>query len=84
MSLKRDPLEHAVARVDAFELGGPALVIVLELEQPGQIVFACESPADELRLRGWLRRSDVFARLPELLDRLLDDLDEIDAERGEP
>ena len=56
----------------------PALIVELELDQTGRIFLAADSHKDELRLRGWLRRSNAFRHLPTLLERLLDDLDEID------
>jgi len=56
----------------------PALHVVLELEQPGRITLVCESYEDELRLRAWLARSSAFRALPEIVARLLDDLDAID------
>jgi hypothetical protein len=62
--------------------GRPRLVIVIPLEEHGRIVLDCETHEDELRLRAWLRRSPVFERLPAVLARLLDDLDEIDEERA--
>ncbi len=56
----------------------PWLLVTLALEQPGRISLVAESYEDELRLRSWLRRSAAFRRLPALLDRLLDDLDDVD------
>lgn len=61
----------------------PALVIVLPYEGHGRVIFDAASHEDELRLRAWLRSSDVFAALPDLLARLLDDLDGWDADEGE-
>ena len=57
----------------------PRLVIVTPLEGHGRIVLDCDTYEDELRLRAWLRRSRSFELLPEILVRLLDDLDRIDA-----
>jgi hypothetical protein len=51
---------------------------VLELEEPGRVILDADSYEDELRLRRWLRRSTAFRNLPALLERLLDDLDELD------
>jgi len=56
----------------------PRVIIVLELEQPGQIVLDADCYEDELRLRGWLRRARAFRQLPANLERLLDDLDAVD------
>lgn len=56
----------------------PALRVVLELEQAGRIMFEADTHEDELRLRRWLRRSSAFEALPDILGRLLDDLDEAD------
>lgn len=56
----------------------PRLVFVLELEEPGRVILDADSYEDELRLRRWLRRSTAFRNLPALLERLLDDLDELD------
>ena len=53
-------------------------MFTLALEQPGRITLVAETYEDELRLRSWLRRSAAFRRLPALLDRLLDDLDDQD------
>jgi hypothetical protein len=59
--------------------GSPAaLVVVLEYEGDGGLWLAAESHEDELRLRLWLCRSRVFQWLPTRLERLLDDLDQID------
>jgi hypothetical protein len=54
------------------------LSIDFTLEEPCLIGFLAESREDEMRLRTWLRRSEQFRRLPELLERLVDDLDEAD------
>jgi hypothetical protein len=62
----------------------PALRIVLELEQLPELRLLADSAEDELRLRAWLRRSDVLRRLPELLERLLDDLDDPEADEERP
>jgi hypothetical protein len=56
----------------------PRLVILLPLEQEGKIVFEADSLEDEYRLRGWLRRSAAMRALPDIVSRLLDDLDEFD------
>jgi hypothetical protein len=56
----------------------PRLIIVLELEQPGQIVLDADTYEDQRRVREWLRRSRAFQRLPEVLERFLDDLDTAD------
>jgi hypothetical protein len=56
----------------------PRLCIDLELEQPGIVALLAETYEDELRLRAWLRRSPQFRRLPELIERLLADLDDAD------
>jgi len=58
----------------------PRLVVVLPLEEAGRIFLEAETLEDEVRLRVWLRRSTAFERLPEILQRLLDDLDQIDEE----
>jgi hypothetical protein len=60
----------------------PALHVWLELEQPGQLILAADTYEDELRLRSWLRRSRALEALPEILARLLGDLDAFDAERA--
>jgi hypothetical protein len=58
-------------------------VIVLEYERDrGFVVLDCQTHADEHRLRLWLRRSAAFATLPRLAARLLDDLDDFDAEHA--
>jgi hypothetical protein len=54
------------------------LVIRLELEQTGCVVLDADTAEDELRLRTWLRGSAVWAHLPELVGKLLDDLDQLD------
>jgi hypothetical protein len=58
----------------------------LWLEQPleghGRIWLQADSHKDELRLRTWLRRARSFELLPEILGRLLDDLDRFDWEAG--
>jgi hypothetical protein len=56
----------------------PELVIRLALEQPGRVELHAATREDELRLRRWLRGSAVWERLPGLVDRLLDDLDDLD------
>jgi hypothetical protein len=59
----------------------PRVLVTLALEATrGHIVFVCESYEDELRLRSWLRSSGAFRSLPTVLERLLDDLDQLDAE----
>jgi len=59
----------------------PRVIVSLALEASrGHIVFICESYEDELRLRAWLRTSEAFRSLPTVLERLLDDLDQLDAE----
>jgi len=60
--------------------GTPALHVLLPLEESGRIVLAADTFEDELRLRSWLRRSSALQALPEILARLLDDLDEHDRE----
>lgn len=54
----------------------PRLVIVIPLESRGAIRLHADTYEDELRLRMWLRRSNVLAQLPAVLARLLDELDE--------
>jgi hypothetical protein len=56
----------------------PSVVIELPLEQPGRITLVAHTLEDERRLRVWLRRSREFQRLPGILARLLDDLDDAD------
>jgi hypothetical protein len=51
-------------------------VIVIPLESRGAIRLHADTYEDELRLRMWLRRSNVLAQLPAVLARLLDELDE--------
>jgi hypothetical protein len=58
----------------------PRLIIVVPLEETGRIVLDAGTYEDELRLRTWLRRSRVFAVLPDALTRILDDLDDLDRE----
>lgn len=53
----------------------PALEIRIELEQPARLRIVAETHEDELRLRSWLRRSEVVASVPELVRRKLDDWD---------
>jgi hypothetical protein len=57
----------------------PALHIELPLESRGRIVLNAANYEDELRLRHWLRGSREWRGLPEIVGRLLDDLDEHDA-----
>ena len=57
----------------------PTLWIQIPLESPGRIVFDADTWKDERRLRQWLRGSTEYRLLPELLARVLDDLDKIDA-----
>lgn len=54
----------------------PELWVRLPLESHLEFVLVCETAEDEARLVGWLRRSPVFRRLPEILAQLLDDLDD--------
>jgi hypothetical protein len=60
----------------------PQLVVFLRLEEPGVIVLDAASYEDEIRLRTWLRRSRQLETLPDMLGRLLDDLDERDREEA--
>jgi hypothetical protein len=53
----------------------PRLIIVVPLEETGRIVLDAGTYEDELRLRAWVRRSRVFALLPEVLARALENLD---------
>jgi hypothetical protein len=56
----------------------PCLHVVFALEEPGRLLLVADTHEDERRLRSWLRRSQVLAMLPALLDRLLDERDERD------
>jgi hypothetical protein len=58
----------------------PRLIIVIPLEEVGRIVLDAGSYEGELRLRMWLRRSRVFALLPDVFARILDDLDNVGRE----
>lgn len=58
----------------------PRLIIIVPLEETGHIVLDAGTYEDEVRLRTWLRRSRVFALLPDVLARILDDLDNVDQE----
>jgi hypothetical protein len=51
------------------------LVVTIELEQPARLRIEAPTNEDELRLRSWLRRSEVVASVPGLVRRLLDDWD---------
>jgi uncharacterized protein YjiS (DUF1127 family) len=62
----------------------PAFVVRIELEQRARITLDAETYEDELRLRSWLRRSRAMCVLPQVLERLLDDLDAKDAGELEP
>lgn len=55
-------------------------MITIPLEGTGRIVLDAATREDKLRLRRWLRRSRQLHALPACLDRLLDDLDELDRE----
>lgn len=57
----------------------PSLWILLPLEGGARIILDAETYEDELRLRQFLRRSRAMERLPEIIPRLLDDLDGVDA-----
>jgi hypothetical protein len=59
-------------------MSAPRLIVELPFEQRGRILFDCETFEDEKRLRLWLRHSEALHGLPETLERLLDDLDDID------
>jgi len=49
----------------------PELRVVLRLEEDAQAFLSADSFEDEQRLRGWLGRTDVLARLVALLEQLL-------------
>jgi len=61
-------------------VSAPRLLIEIPLERRGHIVFDADSLENERRLRLWLRHSAALRELPEILARLLDDLDAIDRE----
>jgi len=60
----------------------PALAIRIPYEGVVQITLEADSHEDELRLRRWLRRSRSLAALPQVLERLLADLDEFDRRKA--
>ena len=51
----------------------PALRVTLRLEEDVQAYLVADSYEDERRLRLWLARSDVVARLVALLAQLIDE-----------
>jgi hypothetical protein len=71
---RREPPTRAAHRPTTENLA-PALVVTIELEQPARARIAAATYEDELRLRSWLRRSEVVASVPGLVRRMLDDWD---------
>lgn len=64
------PLAHALLGDDF-----PKLVVVVALGGVPTIVFDAASHEDELRLREWLRRSEMLERLAGQFLHVLDDLE---------
>lgn len=53
-------------------------MVVVPIEGRPRVYLHVDTHEDEVRLRGWLRRSAVFRRLPAQIVQALDDLDRRD------